>query len=151
MKHKLCIILLMLTLCAATIIPARAASSVSAYEQAVCDLVNSTRTQYGLAPLTLRADLCAYARIKSEDLRAGGYFQHTSPTYGSPFSMMRSFGISYTVAAENIAMDYSTPAAVVCAWMQSAPHRETILTSSYTQTGVGYVADGGYWTQWFIG
>ena len=30
-------------------------------------------------------------------------------------------------------------------------HRANILSASYTELGVGYVADGGYWTQWFVG
>ena len=80
-----------------------------------------------------------------------GYFSHTSPTYGSPFDMMRAFGVSYRTAGENIAMGYATPAAVVEAWMNSEGHRANILSANYTTLGVGYVADGGYWPQWFIG
>ena len=80
-----------------------------------------------------------------------GYFSHTSPTYGSPFDMMKSFGISYRAAGENIAKGQTTPAAVVNAWWNSAWHRQNMLNASYTQIGVGYVADGKYWTQMFIG
>ena len=121
------------------------------YERAVVERINAERAKYGLSALTLRSDLCGYARIKSEDMRANGYFSHTSPTYGSPFSMMQSFGVTYTAAGENIAMGYASPEAVVRAWMDSEGHRANILSASYTQTGVGYVADGNYWTQWFIG
>ena len=35
--------------------------------------------------------------------------------------------------------------------MNSSGHRANILSSSYTQIGVGYVANGHYWTQMFIG
>ena len=80
-----------------------------------------------------------------------GYFSHTSPTYGSPFDMMKSFGITYRSAGENIAYGYSTPQAVVNAWMNSSGHRANILNSSYKQIGVGYVAKGNYCTQMFIG
>ena len=80
-----------------------------------------------------------------------GYFSHTSPNYGSPFDMMQSFGITYSHAGENIAMGYSTPEVVVSAWMNSEGHRANIFSASYTELGVGYVADGGYWTQWFVG
>lgn len=127
------------------------ASAVSAYEQTVARLVNLRRAEYGLSPLTLRSELCACARVKSEDMRANAYFSHTSPTYGSPFEMMRSMGLSYTHAGENIAMGYFSPEAVVDAWMRSASHRANILSASYASLGVGYVADGGYWTQWFLG
>ena len=65
--------------------------------------------------------------------------------------MMKSFGISYRAAGENIAKGQTTPAAVVNAWWNSAGHRQNMLNASYTQIGVGYVADGKYWTQMFIG
>lgn len=130
---------------------ASAASSISAYEQEVVDLVNEIRAQYGLQALEISETLCDGARLKSQDMRDNGYFDHTSPTYGTPFEMMRALGISYSAAGENIAMGQSTPEAVVNAWMNSEGHRANILSTSYTQIGVGYVADGSYWTQWFIG
>ncbi len=79
------------------------------------------------------------------------YFDHTIPTYGSPFEMMTAFGISYSYAGENIAMGYATPQAVMDGWMNSPGHRVNILNANYPQIGVGYVADGSYWTQEFIG
>lgn len=124
---------------------------VLAYEQEVVRLVNAERAYYGLPALSIRADLCQYARVKSQDMHDSGYFSHTSPNYGSPFDMMKSFGITYSHAGENIAMGYSTPEAVVSAWMNSEGHRANIFSASYTELGVGYVADGGYWTQWFVG
>ncbi len=126
-------------------------TSVLDYEQQVVTLVNAERAKYGLAALTLDETLCGCARVKSQDMHDQGYFSHTSPTYGSPFDMMRAFGVSYRTAGENIAMGYATPAAVVDAWMNSEGHRANILSANYTMLGVGYVADGGYWTQWFIG
>ena len=48
-------------------------------------------------------------------------------------------------------MGYSSPEAVMTAWMNSAGHRANILSANFTTLGVGYGADGGYWTQWFIG
>ena len=80
-----------------------------------------------------------------------GYFSHTSPTYGSPFDMIKNFGISYRTAGENIARGQRTPLEVMDAWMNSAGHRANILNASFTQIGVGYVSDGNYWTQMFIG
>jgi uncharacterized YkwD family protein len=121
------------------------------YEEQVVALVNEQRAANGLAPLTLSAELSDVARAKSQDMRDNNYFSHTSPTYGSPFDMLATFGISYRTAGENIAMGYATPEAVVNAWMNSSGHRANILNSSYTQIGVGYVADGNYWTQLFTG
>jgi uncharacterized YkwD family protein len=114
-------------------------------------LVNEQRAANGLAPLTLNEKLSNAARAKSQDMHDNNYFDHNSPTYGSPFQMLTSFGISYRAAGENIAMGYATPEAVVTAWMNSTGHRANILNASYTQIGVGYVASGSYWTQEFIG
>lgn len=124
-------------------------SSVAAFEREVVRLVNEIRVQNGLKPLMQDWQFSRVARYKSQDMRDLGYFSHTSPTYGSPFEMMKSFGISYRTAGENIAKGYSSPKAVVDAWMNSPGHRANILNSSYTHIGVGYVANGHYWTQMF--
>ena len=126
-------------------------TSVRAYEQEVIRLTNVERAKYGLAPLTEDWELSRVARYKSQDMHDRRYFDHTSPTYGTPFQMMKAFGLTYRSAGENIAMGYRTPQAVVTGWMNSSGHRANILNSSYTKIGVGYVADGNYWTQQFIG
>lgn len=125
-------------------------TSISSYESEVIRLVNEIRKQNGLKELTTDWQLSRVARYKSQDMKNNNYFSHTSPTYGSPFDMMKSFGISYRSAGENIAKGQKTPQAVVNAWMNSAGHRANILNSSYTHIGVGYVASGNYWTQMFI-
>lgn len=126
-------------------------SSITSYEQQIIDLVNVQRKNYGLSELKANWELSRVARIKSQDMRDNGYFSHTSPIYGSPFTMIKNFGISYRSAGENIARGQKTPQAVVNAWMNSEGHRANILNASFTQIGVGYVADGNYWTQMFIG
>ena len=125
-------------------------SSVVSYEKEVIRLVNEIRVKNGLRELTYDWQLSRVARYKSQDMKDNNYFSHTSPVYGSPFKMMKSFGISYRSAGENIAKGQATPEAVVNAWMNSSGHRANILNSSFTHIGVGYVADGRYWTQMFI-
>lgn len=128
-----------------------ASSSVSAYEQKVVELTNQERAKNGIPALQLDVNLSKVARAKSLDMKNKGYFDHNSPTYGSPFDMMKSFGITYRSAGENIAMGQRTPEEVVNAWMNSDGHRKNILNASFTHIGVGYVAEGNYWTQQFIG
>ena len=128
--------------------------SVSAYEKEVVTLTNKERTKRGLKPLTLDTELSKMARDKSKDMVANHYFDHQSPTYGSPFDMMKRYGISYSYAGENIAAGQKTPEDVVEAWMNSEGHRENILNPNFTKIGVGYVQGGSYgsyWTQEFIG
>ena len=121
------------------------------YENEVIRLVNEIRVQNGLSPLTADWELSRVARYKSQDMKDNNYFSHNSPVYGSPFTMMKNFGISYRSAAENIAKGQRTPQAVVNGWMNSSGHRANILNATYKKIGVGYVPNGNYWTQMFIG
>ena len=125
-------------------------TGVLQYEREVVRLVNEIRAKNGLKELTEDWELSRVARYKSQDMNDNNYFSHTSPVYGSPFNMIKNFGISYKSAAENIAKGQKTPQAVVDAWMNSSGHRANILNSTYTKIGVGYVASGNYWTQMFI-
>jgi uncharacterized YkwD family protein len=126
-------------------------STLSAFEQKVVDLTNQERAKNGLPALKVDATLSKMAHEKSRDMSANGYFSHTSPTYGSPFDMMKQYGITYRYAGENIAMGQKTPEEVVNAWMNSPGHRANILNPNYNYIGVGYVSKGNYWTQDFIG
>ena len=125
-------------------------TSVTAYEQEVIRLVNEIRAENGLTALTYDWELSRVARFKSQDMKDNKYFAHNSPVYGTPFQMIKNFGISYRSAGENIAKGYTTPQAVMNAWINSSGHRANILNASYTRIGVGYVSDGNYWTQMFI-
>ena len=129
----------------------QAAYKLSEYEQQVVDLTNQERAKSGLPALKADLELSKVAREKSLDMQKNNYFSHTSPTYGSPFDMMKQFGITYRAAGENIAMGQRSPEEVVKGWMNSEGHRKNILSSNFTHIGVGYVAEGNYWTQQFIG
>ena len=126
-------------------------AKVLQYEAEVIRLVNDIRKQNGLSPLTANWELSRVARYKSQDMVDNRYFAHNSPTYGTPFEMMRAFGLSFRTAGENIAYGYATPQKVVDGWMNSSGHRANILNASYKQIGVGYVAKGNYWTQMVMG
>ena len=126
-------------------------SKVTSYEQEVIRLVNEIRVQNGLNALTYDWELSRVARYKSQDMKDNNYFAHNSPVYGTPFQMIKNFGLTYRSAGENIAKGYSSPQAVVNGWMNSSGHRANILNANYTHIGVGYVASGNYWTQMFIG
>ncbi|WP_174615940.1 CAP domain-containing protein [Virgibacillus ihumii] len=127
------------------------AYQLSQYEKKVVELTNQERTERGLEPLEISTELSKVAREKSRDMAENNYFSHNSPTYGSPFDMMKQFGITYKTAGENIARGQQTPQEVVNGWMNSEGHRANILNESFTHIGVGYVENGNYWTQQFIG
>ncbi|MCZ8532480.1 CAP domain-containing protein [Psychrobacillus psychrodurans] len=119
--------------------------------QQVVDLTNKERAKAGLQALQIDTKLTQSAQAKSQDMKNKNYFSHTSPTYGSPFDQMKSMGITYKSAAENIAMGQRSPAEVVDAWMKSPGHKANIMNGSFTHIGVGLSDSGYYWTQQFIG
>lgn len=122
---------------------------LSAEEQKMVNLVNQERAKAGVPALKIDLELSRVARIKSQDMRDKNYFDHNSPTYGSPFQMMKSFGITYRTAGENIAKHSSVESAMT-GFMNSDGHRKNILNPSFTHVGIGIV-DGRYYTQMFIG
>lgn len=127
-------------------------SGLSAIEAEVVRLVNIERQKEGLQPLVASAELSNVARLKSEDMAKNNYFSHTSPTYGSPFDMMKQFGISYRTAGENIARGQLTAQSVVNGWMNSSGHRANIMNPSFNKIGVGHFKSSNgtnYWTQMF--
>ncbi|HBY19412.1 MAG TPA: hypothetical protein DEG71_00045 [Clostridiales bacterium] len=126
---------------------------VTSAEKEVARLVNVERAKNGLPSLTYNWELARVARYKSQDMINKHYFNHNSPTYGSPFDMMKAFGIRFTAAGENIAYGQRTTQEVMNGWMNSPGHRTNILSRNYTQIGVGYAKDSNgriYWTQMFI-
>src|SRR5699024_1199687 len=124
---------------------------IVAFEERVIELTNQAREEAGLEALEMEHPLMAAAKEKSRDMYGNGYFAHESPTYGSPFDLMKVFGVTYMAAGENIAMGQSTPEEVVTAWLNSPGHRANIMNPNFTHIGVGYIENGHYWTQHFIG
>lgn len=131
-----------------------AETEIPAQAEQVLQLVNAERSKNGLKSLTLSEKLTDIAKMKANDMAENNYFSHTSPTYGTPFQMLQTFGVSYKTAGENIAAGQKTADAVMESWMNSSGHRANILNSGYTELGVGYVKGGSYGTEWvqlFIG
>lgn len=128
-------------------------SSLTSDELEVFNLINEQRTKNGLTALKIDSEVQNVARIKAQDMVNNNYFSHTSPTYGSPFDMLKSFKVSYKTAGENIAGNSSNSAAVT-AWMNSSGHKANILNSRFNYTGIGVVTGSKYgkiYVQMFIG
>lgn len=122
-------------------------------EHQIFILTNQYREEIGLSSLSYNEQLANVAQIKAEDLRDQNYFDHASPTYGSPFDMLKLFNIQFIAAGENIAMGYDTPAKAMDAFMNSSAHKEILLHPAFTETGVGIAKDKDgctYWVQLFI-
>lgn len=128
-------------------------TSLTADELEVFNLINAQRTKNGLSSLKVDAEVQSVTRIKAQDMVKNNYFDHNSPTYGSPFDMLNRFKISYRTAGENIAGNSSNQEAVT-AWMNSSGHKANILNSGFNYTGIGVVNGSKYgkiYVQIFIG
>jgi uncharacterized YkwD family protein len=119
------------------------------FEQQVLDLVNQERAKTGLSSLSRNEELSNVAMVKAQDMYNHSYFDHNSPTHGSPFDMMKEFGITYNTAGENIAKGQTTPTQVMKEWMNSPGHKANILNNSYTHIGIAYYNNT--WVQEFTG
>lgn len=124
------------------------ATGLTAEEQQMVTLVNQERTKNGLKPLIVDSSVVKVARVKAQDMVNNRYFSHTSPTYGSPFDMLKQFGVTFRAAGENLAGNQSVTAAHT-ALMNSPGHRANILNASYTHIGIG-IANGSQYGKIFV-
>lgn len=119
-------------------------------EWEVLRLVNKERMKYGCQPLTIHENLQKASKVRSKELRQ--VFDHYRPNGEVCFTVLDEFHCNDRMAGENIAIDFTTPARVMDAWMNSFMHRMNILTYNYSHIGVGhYKKSRDYWTQLFTG
>lgn len=123
--------------------PSQPVQGLSADEQQMLDLVNAARTSAGLSPFQPDLNLVKLARLKAQDMIDKNYFSHNSPTYGSPFDMMKSAGITYRTAGENLAGAPTVDIAHTNL-MNSPGHRANILNANFSKVGIGIVNGGPY-------
>ena len=127
-------------------------TTVAAQELKMLELINEERAKAGVKPLLMKPELVRIARLKSQEMIDKDYFNHTSPTYGDPFTMMKKLGIEYGYAGENLAGNPSVENAHE-SLMASSGHKKNILNPNYTHVGIGIVEGGPYgqmFTQLFI-
>ncbi|MCM0757330.1 CAP domain-containing protein [Sporomusa sphaeroides DSM 2875] len=111
-------------------------SGVTADEQLAVNLLNADRAANGLPPLKLNLAVTAVARQHAQDQIDRNFFAHVNPDGKSPFDRMRSAGISFGYAGENLAINRNVTAAEQ-AFMNSPGHRANILNPKYKQVGIG--------------
>jgi len=118
-------------------------TGASQEEQALMNLVNKARADAGAGALQFDTNLMKVARLKAKDMVDNNYFSHQSPTYGSPFDMMRQFGVEFKTAGENIAGN-QTVSGAFNAWMNSPGHKANILNDKFNYAGFGIVSSSTY-------
>ena len=123
--------------------------AVHKYILEVAELVNEERAKEGIDPLELDLDLCEAAEIRAKEAKKS--FSHTRPNGERCFTALSEAGITYKIAGENLGGHIKTPKRAVAAWMNSEGHRKNILNPKFTHIGIGYVSNGNYWAQFFVG
>ncbi|HEX7879317.1 MAG TPA: CAP domain-containing protein [Candidatus Eisenbacteria bacterium] len=116
------------------------------YEDQVMEIVNQERWTNGQLPPLKRNDLLnASATTHSSNMAVRNFFAHCDLDTGTkPWDRMTAAGYTgWNYAAENIAAGYSTPAAVMIGWMNSAGHKANLLSTSSREIGIGYLMQSG--------
>ena len=131
--------------------PKAVAPAPASPTRAVFDLVNAERAMAGLAPFIADARLDLAAQRHSEDQAAHSTMTHIGSDGSNMGQRIERAGFPWRRAAENVAFGQRTPAEVVAAWMNSAGHRNNILSvNTHLGVGLAYSASGApYWTQNF--
>ena len=106
-------------------------------------LANEERADNGFASLKTSEILTRAAQLKANDMATRGYFAHVSPDGKTPWYWLDQVGYRYSMAGENLAINFSQSEDVSRAWMNSPSHRANILKDNYTEIGIA-VATGTY-------
>lgn len=102
---------------------------------------NQARVAQKLPPLNVNSLLTKAAQAKAQDMIAGHYFAHISPSNVTPWTWFKKSGYNYKYAGENLAIDFTQSEDVIQAWLSSPSHRKNLLSANYTDIGVA-VATG---------
>ena len=116
------------------------AAAMNDYENQIAAMINNVRVENGLKQIAADGLLNEVAGIRSQDLINRNYFSHYTPEGTNVFDVMRSSGVSFRYAGENLAQSAPASAGTVegflNAWMNSPTHRDNILRAQYTKIGV---------------
>jgi uncharacterized protein YkwD len=108
------------------------------------NLVNHQRHASGCAPLAWDPALAREARRYSRDMAERGFFDHVSPAGANLLDRLRSAGIKFRGAAENLAAGQNTGEQVFANWMSDGSERGNLVNGQFTRVGVG--RSGAIWT-----
>ncbi len=126
-----------------------------AYAEEVAAIVNDERAAQGLEPLMVLSELNDAATIRAVELC--DEYAHERPDGTASQTVLDECGIyDWYKTGENIGYGYTTPTAIMEAWMSSTSgHRANILSEEYQYIGVGVAYDEEthtyYWAQRFLG
>ena len=112
---------------------------LSGQEQGLLRSINQARARHGARPLRVSSPLQRAARSHASAMLRTGNFTH-----GDWYQRLRRHGVRGRTVGETIAWGVGTDGtadAIVRMWLESPPHRATLLRRSFRYVGVG-VASG---------
>ena len=106
----------------------------------ILELINYARSKENLKPLKMYEPLNRTAQWMANDMKENNYFSHYKPGTTIPHGLLKARAVC-NAPAENLVQtsppDLHTSRVAFNAWMQSPPHRQSIMSSTYTLTGFG--------------
>lgn len=114
-------------------------------------LINRQRQQVGVMPLTLTAALNRAAYSHSVDMSTQVSPWHVGSDGSNGGTRMFAAGYDWEDWSEIIGWGFADPQAMVDWWLNHAEHRAILLSSAFTEFGIGYAAVANepwqnYWT-----
>lgn len=107
--------------------------------ESLLNIVNQDRIKSGLSPLRQNFKLQRAAKAKALDIFKNNYFAHISPQGIEPWDFIKKEGLPYKLAGENLAINYINPYELESDFLQSASHRNNLLSPLYTDLGIAVV------------
>lgn len=127
--------------------PATGKTLAYATNMSITGLLQSTNSQRegnGQADLSLNQQLNSAAQAKANDMVARNYWSHNTPDGQEPWVFFNNAGYKYTKAGENLAYGFNDSSGTITGWMNSPPHRENLLDSSFIEVGFGFANGSNY-------
>lgn len=104
--------------------------------QTIVSLTNQARQQNKVTALKSNTQLVKAAQLKANDMAAQHYFAHVSPSGVTPWTWIKKAGYTYTLAGENLAIDFAQSEDIIQAWLASPSHRKNLLNGKFQDIGV---------------
>ncbi len=129
--------------------PICAAPDAAVIEQLQSQM-NTERESRGKKPVRFKKNLAFAAQAHACDMAQRGFFDHRGSDGSMPKHRIRASGFRACLSAENIALDWRSPAAVVQAWMESPGHAANILRPGVAQIGTAFIPRRGARGPWVV-
>lgn len=132
-------IILIVLVSSMLLVPREGSGESSFTSENLISLLNQERIRNGLAVLETSPWLEKAAYAKAQDMLQRGYFAHTAPNGTKPWDFVKSAGVEYAFAGENLAINYTNADELNHDFMQSPTHRDNLLSPLFSEIGIAIV------------